>query len=106
MIMKIVITTTGDREKAEQMARDLLNSGLSPCVNIIDSVTSIYFWNNQINRDKENILLIKTERPEMVRDFIEKNHNYDVPEIIFVNGEIPPSKYRSWFQEYFENFKS
>ncbi|MCL4346108.1 MAG: divalent-cation tolerance protein CutA [Candidatus Thermoplasmatota archaeon] len=99
--MKIVMTTVSKLDEAELLSRSLVDNGYSPCVNMIENVSSVYFWKGKITRDQEIILLIKTDIPENVKQFIEKEHPYETPEIIFLEGEIPDSPYGTWFNEYF-----
>jgi periplasmic divalent cation tolerance protein len=83
---RIVLVTTSGTEEAERIANLLIGAGLAPCVNIIPSVISIYQWKNKMNRDEEALMVIKTSESsfDQVRELVEKNHSYDVPEIISV----------------------
>ncbi len=82
----IALVTTSGTEEAERLAGLLIGAGLSPCVNIIPSCISVYQWKGKMNRDEEALMIIKTseESFDAVRELVEKNHSYDVPEIIFV----------------------
>ena len=81
---RIVLVTTSNVEEAERLANLLIGAGLAPCVNIIPSVISVYQWKNKLNRDEEALMIIKTSEAsfKQVRELVEKNHSYDVPEII------------------------
>jgi periplasmic divalent cation tolerance protein len=52
-------------------------------------IQSTYFWEGAIEDSKEFLMLFKTTVAAAVglREFLEKNHSYDVPEIV----EIPVS---------------
>ena len=91
---RIVLVTTSGREEAERIAGLLVGAGLSPCVNIIPSCISVYQWKNKMNRDEESLMIVKTSESsfEAVRELIEKNHSYDVPEIISVEiSQLSPA---------------
>jgi periplasmic divalent cation tolerance protein len=91
---RIVLVTASGTEEAERLANLLVGAGLAPCVNIIPSVISIYQWKNKMNRDEEALMVIKTAESsfEQVRDLVEKNHSYDVPEIISLEiSQLSPS---------------
>ena len=91
---RIVLVTTSGMEEAERLATLLIGAGLTPCVNIIPSVISIYQWKNKLNRDEEALMVIKTSESsfEQVSELIEKNHSYDVPEIISVEiSQLSPT---------------
>lgn len=81
---RIVLVTTSGLEEAERLANLLVGAGLAPCVNIIPSIISVYQWKNKLNRDEEALMIIKTSESSFdeIREIIEKNHSYDVPEII------------------------
>ena len=59
--MEFVITTVNKAEDAEKLAEDLVSSGLSPCVNLIEVHDSIYIWKGELVHEREHILLIKGE---------------------------------------------
>ena len=91
---RIVLVTTSGSEEAERLANLLIGAGLAPCVNITPSVISVYEWKNKLNRDEEAMMVIKTSEASFaeVRELVEKNHSYDVPEIIsFEISQISPS---------------
>jgi periplasmic divalent cation tolerance protein len=90
----IVLVTTSGTEEAERIANLLIGAGLAPCVNIIPSVISVYQWKNNMNRDEEALMIIKTSEASFdeVRELVEKNHSYDVPEIISVEiSQLSPA---------------
>ncbi|MBT3251002.1 MAG: divalent-cation tolerance protein CutA [Candidatus Marinimicrobia bacterium] len=103
--MKIyqVNTTTDNKEIATNIAELLVNGGLSPCVQIHDSIMSIYKWKDNIQRESEYLLTIKVNG-EMIYDvkrLIMENHNYDTPELIITKSEIISDGYAQWFTEYY-----
>jgi periplasmic divalent cation tolerance protein len=83
---RIVLVTASGVEEAERIANLLIGAGLAPCVNIIPSVISVYQWKNKMNRDEEALMIIKSSESsfEELKELVEKNHSYDVPEIISV----------------------
>lgn len=79
-----VITTTNSSEVAEKIAKNLLNKKLAACVQIINPVRSLYWWQGKIEDDEEVIIFIKT-RKELYKELeaeIKNCHNYTVPEIL------------------------
>ena len=81
MKIKIIQTTTDSIKIAESLSELLVNNNLSPCVQIISNVKSVYRWKNKLEKSTENILLIKTtpEKIQQCKDIILRYHNYDVP---------------------------
>ena len=96
----IIRTTTNDKEEAQDLALLLVKNKLSACVQIYP-IESVYTWENKIEKDKEFMLEIKTtsDNFEEVRDFILKNHSYEVPEIIVIPILYGSGEYLNWVQE-------
>lgn len=59
--------TTNSIENAELIGNTLVQEKLAACTNIIPKLTSIYSWDNQIVKDEEVFLIIKT-RKELFED--------------------------------------
>lgn len=80
----VVWVTVPNAASAETLARILVERKLAACVNIIPGVKSVYVWEDQMQTDSEEILLIKTKSNlfENLAEAIKQNHPYSVPEII------------------------
>lgn len=100
----IVFVTTSGREEAEKIAMQLINSGSSPCVNILPPCLSIYRWKGKVHHDEEVLMMIKSEKEEFenVCQVVTAEHSYDVPEIIAVPLCRLSAKYRGYLEGYFE----
>ena len=99
MEIKIIITTTNSDKIANEIAEYLVKENLSPCVQILPNIHSVFMWKGQLDKSDEILLLIKTI-PEKVQDckkLILKYHNYDVPELIVTNCDILNDEYSDWF---------
>jgi uncharacterized protein involved in tolerance to divalent cations len=57
-----VVTTVGDKDTAQQIARALVEERLAGCVQVIGPITSTYWWNEQVESAEEFLCLIKTRR--------------------------------------------
>src|SRR6187402_2200830 len=99
--MLVVLTTVGSAGEGESLARSIVEAKLAACVQILPQMTSVYSWEGQIQTDPEHLLLIKTleEKFDELREFIEKNHSYDVPEIVAVPAEKVSDDYLKWMSE-------
>lgn len=100
--MYVVLTTTPTFEEAEVLARKIIEAKLAACVQVVPQITSFYFWANEVKKDSEHLLLIKTlpEKFNSLKDFIQKNHSYDVPEIAALPAEKVSDSYLNWMKEY------
>lgn len=90
--------TAPDRERAELMARTLVDERLAACVNIVAGVRSVYRWQDQVHEEDEVLCLVKT-RPELLPALcarIEALHPYDVPEILAFEVADGSAAYLDW----------
>lgn len=100
--MLLVLTTTPTQEEAEKLAQKIVEAKLGVCVQILPQMKSFYFWEGQIQRESEHLVLIKTlsEKYELLEKFILNNHSYTVPEIVAFSAEKVSESYLSWTKEY------
>ena len=98
--VRVVLTTVDKEEKAEEIAQKLVESKLAACVSIT-RVSSKYFWEGKIVRDEEYLLVIKTlpEKINELREWIQQNHPYTVPEFIVLSGNAD-KPYFDWMTSY------
>ena len=71
------------------------------CAQILDGITSIYWWKKAVQREREVLLLIKTRESlvgEIEKQF-ESLHPYDVPELIVLPIGRGSRKYIKWLEE-------
>ena len=99
MKIKIINTTTNSYKTADQIAKLLVSRKLSPCVQIIPEIQSIYCWEGNLEKSREILLTIKTvtKKVQDCKELILKHHNYHIPELIVLDGEILADDYRDWF---------
>ncbi len=98
---KLVLTTAGSQQEAQQIARTLVDGRLAACVNIIPQIQSIYRWQGKVEDAQEWLLLIKTtdQAFERVRDAIGELHSYELPECISLSVEDGSAAYLNWISE-------
>lgn len=100
--MLIVFTTVSNIEQGETLAEKLVEKKLAACVQILPQMTSVYFWEGEIQKDKERLLLIKTDDRlfDEVSGFLTEHHPYSTPEIVAVEAEKISGPYRKWIEGY------
>jgi len=93
----VILTTCGNKKEAEKLACLLIESQLAACVQIT-GVTSFYEWDGAVNKDNEQLLLIKARSAhyDKIEEFISQNHSYDVPEIIQIPISDGSEAYLKW----------
>jgi len=99
MKIKIIQTTIDSIELVNLISTKLIKDNISPCVQIISNVKSIYKWKDKIEHSKEILLIIKTipENVQKCKDIVLMHHNYDIPEFILLDGHIFEDDYMDWF---------
>jgi periplasmic divalent cation tolerance protein len=93
-----VVTTTARREEAQRIARELVESRLAACVQIVGPITSTYRWQGKVESDEEWQCWAKT-RGELfarVEEAIRRIHPYEVPEILAVPVAAGNAAYLAW----------
>ncbi len=95
----MVITTAPDGTVASRLAEGLLQERLAACIHM-QEIRSCYLWKDDICRDEETVMWIKTleENYGRVEDYLKRRHPYDLPEIIKVpvTGGLPA--YLDWIK--------
>ncbi|MEE8425381.1 MAG: divalent-cation tolerance protein CutA [Elusimicrobiota bacterium] len=95
---RVVLITVPDRKTAEKIQNGLVERKLAACVNAVPGVSSVYRWEDKIEKTEEILLLCKTRAaltPELA-EFVRKNHPASVPEIISLAIETGNKPYLDW----------
>lgn len=94
----LMVTTVGDEEQGNLIARELVLRRHAACVNMLPGVKSCYRWKGGICRDSEFLLIIKTmeEEYDAVSQAIQELHSYDVPEILAFNISKGEPTFLDW----------
>ena len=100
--MLIVMTTIDSEEKAEDLAKGIVEERLAACVQVLPRMTSFFFWEGAVQREAEHLLLIKTaeEKYAEVEAYIREHHSYDVPEVAAIRTEHVSEPYAKWLADY------
>ncbi len=94
----VVLVTVPNAETAEKLAEALVGERLAACVNLLPEMRSIYRWKGAVERDREQLCLIKTTRVvfERLRARVVELHPYEVPEVIALPVERGHAPYLDW----------
>jgi len=95
---RIVMTTIDSADKAQVLARALLERHLAACVNIVERVQSIYRWEGAIESATEWLLLIKTQAmllPQL-ESTLRELHSYELPEFLVLKMDAGSAEYLRW----------
>ena len=96
----LIFTTVADDERAEQLARRLVDERLAACVNLHAPMVSMYRWQGKLERDAERQMVIKTTRDRVsaLEARLTQLHAYGLPEFIVVNVDDVSPAYLNWLK--------
>lgn len=97
----IVFCTCPSLDVATAIADRLVEARLAACVNILPGITSVYRWQDQVQRDAEVLLLIKTAAAAYpaLEASLRAQHPYELPEVVAVPIETGSTGYLQWLHD-------
>jgi periplasmic divalent cation tolerance protein len=96
----IVLMTAPNREEAVKIVHTLLEEKLIACGNIVDSVSSFFWWKGKIEEEKEVLVIMKSNEKlfKKLSKRVMELHSYDVPEILALPIVDGSSSYLEWLK--------
>jgi periplasmic divalent cation tolerance protein len=93
-----VYTTYPSIVEAEEAGRALVEQRLCACVNILPGMVSYYWWQGQVERGEEAVMIVKTRASlsEQVSSAVKEMHSYEVPAILVLPIETVDQDYLQW----------
>lgn len=97
----IFLVTVPNIEEGKKIANILVENSLAACINIIPNIFSIYRWKGNIERENEQLLIIKTteKNSDLLIQKVGEIHSYSNPECIAFKIEKGSEKYLDWINE-------
>ena len=97
----IAFSTFPDAETARKISRELVNSALVACANIMPAAESIYYWKEKIETSVESLVIFKlpAARYSEFESRLRALHPYDVPEVVRLNIAGGSADYLRWIGE-------
>jgi periplasmic divalent cation tolerance protein len=85
----LVLTTMPDDDRADRLARTLVEERLAACVNVHRPMMSTYRWKGAVEHESERQLVIKTieERGPALEARLRELHPYELPELVVLRGQ-------------------
>ncbi|MBI2830500.1 MAG: divalent-cation tolerance protein CutA [Chloroflexi bacterium] len=97
----VVLITASSAQEGNQIARSLLEKRKVACVNIVPSVSSLFWWQDKIDSAEEVMLVAKSREdllPQVI-EIVKQIHSYEVPEIIALPIVGGNADYLQWLNE-------
>jgi periplasmic divalent cation tolerance protein len=103
----IVFVTASNREEAVKIVRTLLEERLIACGNIVDAVSSFFWWKGKIEEEKEALVIMKSNEKlfKKLSKRVTELHSYDVPEVLALPIVDGSSSYLEWLKNCLEPVK-
>ena len=79
-----VYVTARDKAEALYIGRTLVSERLVACVNVLDGLRSVYWWDGAVQEEDEACFVAKTRRElvDKVVKRVKELHSYDVPCVV------------------------
>ena len=98
--LTLFITVSGP-EEAHKRAEVLIKQRKAACVNIVPRVSSLFWWQDNIDTAQESMLIVKTKASLLseIIILVKEIHSYDMPEIIALPIVGGNQDYLAWIDE-------
>lgn len=93
----LILTTMPDDDRADLLARTLVDERLAACVNVHGPMTSTYRWKGSVEREAERQIVIKTTRARLadLEARLRSLHPHELPEFVVLDGRASEA-YGAW----------
>lgn len=93
--------SAGTIDEARKVCRYLAQERLAASAQIIPWVESILMWNNKLDTVQESLVLLKTrlELYGRIREIIEQNCTYEIPQITYTVIDGGNEEYMAWLEQ-------
>lgn len=98
MAASLCYVTAGSRQEALAIGRAIVEERLAACANVLDGMTSIYWWQGALNQAGEAVLILK-RRAELVERLsarVRELHSYECPCVVALPIDAGNRQYLDW----------
>jgi len=97
----IAYITVPNRDEALRIGRALLEDRLAACINVLDGMQSVYWWQGALEETRECVLLAKSieAHKEALIAKVRGLHSYEIPCIVFLPLEGGNPDYLAWIEK-------
>ena len=98
MTAAVIYITASDKIEALHIGRTLVTERLVACANLLEGITSIYWWDDKVNEEPETVLIAKTQQSlvDAVIDRVKELHTYDCPCVVSWPIQSANPEYLDW----------
>jgi len=101
MEARFVYITVADMQEAKKIGRILVEKRLAACVNLLDAMQSMYWWEGTIQESREAVVIAKTTRRlvSALTAAVKENHSYECPCIVSLPIEAGNPAFLKWISD-------
>ena len=99
-LLCFVYMTVGSIKEVKQIGRILVIQNFVTSVNIVENMTSIYKWKDDLEEDGEVVMTAKTRKthmPQLIKTVTE-HHSYECPCILVLPIEGGNTEFLRWIE--------
>src|SRR5688572_4862947 len=92
--------TAGSREEALVIGRALVAERLAACANILDGMTSLYWWHGSLEQAEETMVILKTRSALVpaLTERVKELHSYECPCVVALPISAGSGDYLRWIE--------
>lgn len=97
----LIYMTAGSMEEAKKIGKTLVAERLAACVNMLDKMHSLYWWEGKVQEDDEVIMIAKTRSSLLpaLTEKVKSLHSYTVPCIVSVPITDGNRDFLAWIEK-------
>jgi len=97
----LIYITTSSEDESSMIGNKLVSERLVACANIVSEIKSFYWWQGNLEKDHESVLLVKSlvSKVDEIIKRVKELHSYENPCVValpIINGS---EDYLSWIKE-------
>lgn len=100
MEARFLYVTAPNADEARKIGEALVQERLVACANVLGPISSIYWWQGQVQRDTEAVLIAKTRADLVERTVarVKALHSYTVPCVVSLPIEQGNPDFLRWIE--------
>lgn len=98
---RLVLVTAPELKVARHLVKGAVKNRFAACGKIISNIESHYWWNDQLESNREYQLLFKTHSKciSPLKEWVLAEHPYELPEFVVIPMESGSTDYLDWIKQ-------
>ena len=96
----VCYVTAGSPEEARSLGQTLVAERLAACANILDGMTSLYWWQGTLQQAEETVVILKTRSALVpaLTERVRQLHSYECPCVVALPISAGSDDYLRWIE--------